>query len=81
MPDNSILTSNPKEQEQRLFSNHETQILYELRGILNSVESINRTISGAIKLTSPGGELYDAQRRANVGLNHFKKLMETTIKK
>ncbi|CAI2175222.1 15108_t:CDS:2 [Funneliformis geosporum] len=77
MSDNSILTSNLKEQEQRVFNNHETQILYELRGILNAVESINRTISDAIKLTSSGGELYDAQRRANIGLNHFKKLMET----
>ena len=36
----------------------------------------NRTISDAIQLTSSGGGLYDAQQRANTGLDDFRKLME-----
>ncbi|GBC09034.1 hypothetical protein RclHR1_08570001 [Rhizophagus clarus] len=72
---NSFSTSNLKEQEQEFLNDHETQILYELRGILNTVESINRTILDAIQLTSSGGRLYEAQQRSNAGLDEFKKLI------
>ncbi|CAB4395849.1 unnamed protein product [Rhizophagus irregularis] len=72
---NSLSTSNPKEQEQKFLNDHETQVLYELRGILNAIESINRTILDAIQLTSSGGRLYEAQQRSNTGLDDFKKLI------
>ncbi|CAG8515305.1 6353_t:CDS:2 [Paraglomus occultum] len=57
------------------LTEHETQILYELRGILHAVKSINLTLAKAVHTTSPGGPLHDAQRHARLGLAGFSDLI------
>ncbi|CAG8467590.1 3967_t:CDS:2 [Dentiscutata heterogama] len=58
-------------------NDHETQILYELQGILHAVDSINRTLTNVIQLTSSGGRLYESQRNAKIGIEELKKIIES----
>ncbi|CAG8459830.1 8935_t:CDS:2 [Acaulospora morrowiae] len=57
-------------------SKQETQIIYELRALLHTVDSINQNLFSAVHLTSPGGSLFEAQKRASESLEEFKKLVE-----
>ncbi|CAG8499239.1 15848_t:CDS:2 [Cetraspora pellucida] len=53
-------------------NDHETQVLYELQGILHAIDAINRTLTNLIQLTSSGGRLDESQRTAKIGIEKLK---------
>ncbi|CAG8783080.1 13778_t:CDS:2 [Racocetra persica] len=65
------------------LDDHETQILYELQGILHAIDAVlsrvftNRTLTNLIQLTSSGGKLDESQRTAKIGIEELKKIIES----
>ncbi|KAJ1922118.1 hypothetical protein IWQ60_006600 [Tieghemiomyces parasiticus] len=60
------------------LSSEEQEVLLELRSIASTIERVTTILDYAVRLTSPGGAFYEAQRRAAHALDRVHDLWETS---